>query len=338
MSGQCTQITSKGCSTEIAKPGSQRHVFLAAMLVVAATSLTMITSGCGNKGQTSTAEASVGGGSVQPRTPESRTSESKSVDPKVQAEIQKAEAEKRAQLLKDAQAALDETRAALDALNKGDQKAALAALERVSGKLDVIVARDPRLALAPVGVTTVIRDLYASVDTVKAAVKQAKADLSSNRVQEARTLLEDLASQAEIHTTEIPLATYPAAIRSVAPLIDAGKTEDAKAALSTALNTLVVETLIVPLPQVRADVMLTEAQNLAAKGNLTDADKTRLRGLIESARTEIQLAETLGYGTKDDFKPLYAQIDDVRKKADAGESGRGLFDKLKQSVKNFKFV
>jgi hypothetical protein len=58
------------------------------------------------------------------------------------------EAEKRATLLKDAQAALEETRNALDALDKGDKQAALAALERATGKLDMVVARDPNLARA----------------------------------------------------------------------------------------------------------------------------------------------------------------------------------------------
>ena len=36
---------------------------------------------------------------------------------------------------------------------------------------------------------------------------------------------------------QIPLATYPAAIKAVAPLIDAGHMEEAKAALEAALNT-----------------------------------------------------------------------------------------------------
>jgi hypothetical protein len=50
-------------------------------------------------------------------------------------------------------------------------------------------------------------DLYATVDAVKAAVKRAKDDLSDNRVQEARTFLEGLASEARINVVELPLAT-----------------------------------------------------------------------------------------------------------------------------------
>jgi hypothetical protein len=65
--------------------------------------------------------------------------------------------------------------------------------------------------------------------------------------------------------TELPLATYPAAIRAVAPLIDAGKTAEAEAALYAALNTLVIETYVVPLPRVRAQAMLREAEKLGCE-------------------------------------------------------------------------
>jgi hypothetical protein len=74
---------------------------------------------------------------------------------------------------------------------------------------------------------------------------------------------------------EIPLVTYPAAIKAVASLIDAGHVDAAKAALSSALSTVVVETLVVPLPQVRAGTLLTAAANMAAKNNRTeDENKT----------------------------------------------------------------
>jgi hypothetical protein len=50
------------------------------------------------------------------------------------------------------------------------------------------------------------------------------------------------------------------------------------------------------------------------------------------------MAEALGYGSKDSYKPLYAQIDDIQKHVVAGQSGQSLFDKLQKSLKNFKFL
>ncbi len=269
---------------------------------------------------------------------EARSAESKSVDPAVQSELERMAAEKRAALLQDARSALEETRNALSALDKGDSKSALAALGRVTGKLDLVVARDPQMALAPVSVDTAIFDLYTTLDTIKAVVSQAKDDLSGNRVQHARHLVSDLASEADFHVTEIPLATYPPLIRAVAPLIDAGKTEEAKAALNAALNTLVVETYVVPLPKVRAEAMIAAADSLARQTGRNQEDNNRLSALLGATRHEIQLAETLGYGTRDSYKALYTQMDEIEKKTEHGQSGKGIFEKLRNSLKSFKFA
>jgi hypothetical protein len=260
------------------------------------------------------------------------------VEPQVQAEIGKMEAERRAKLLADAQSALSETRNAILALDKADKAAALAALERATGKLDLIVARDHTLALAPVSVITTIRDLYATVDTVKTAVTQAKTELDHNQVQDARDVLEDLASQAEIQVTDLPIATYPAAIKAVVSLIDAGKMNEAKAALYTALNTLVVENYIIPLPRIRAEALLNQAQKLAAKSNRTADDKAKVHSLVTASQSELQLAEVLGYGTKDNYKPLYSQIGEIQKETEAGRSGQSLFDQLHDSLRHFRFL
>jgi len=275
--------------------------------------------------------------SIEMQKAEPKSQEAQLAEPQVQSEIEKMEAKKRASLLRDAQSALEETRNALAALDQGDKNAALSALERASGKLDLVVSRDPKLAFAPIDVSTSIFDLYATPDTVRRVVKDAKDDLSNNEVQQARQLVTTLASEADTHVVEIPLATYPAAIKAVAPLIDAGKTEEAKAALEAALNTLVIETYVIPLPRVRAEALLRQAEQLAAKANRTKDDNQKVHSLINATRTEIQLAEALGYGSKDDYKPLYAQLDDVQKKAESGQSNRGLFDRIEQSLKKFKF-
>jgi hypothetical protein len=166
-----------------------------AALVIAGVCLCLSMSiGCGNKSRSYTAEASDNAASNRTSLPkaEPKNRDSQSVEPQVQAEIGKIEAERRAKLLADAQSALSETWNAILALDKGDKAAALAALERATGKLDLIVARDHALALAPVSVVTTIRDLYATVDTVKAAVMQAKNELDHNQVQDARDLIEGL--------------------------------------------------------------------------------------------------------------------------------------------------
>jgi hypothetical protein len=306
------------------------------MMVPVITSLCFsLSTGCKHKEQSSTVQASVkqaGLGTAEPKS-----AEAKSVEPKVQSEIEKAEAQKRAALYGDAKSALDETNKALAALDGGDKKAALEALAQATGKLDLVVSRDPKLALAPVGVSAIIFDLYATPEAVNTAVTRAKEDLSRDRVQQARDLLKYLASEVDLQETEIPLASYPAAIKAISPLIDAGKIEQAKAGLTAALNTLVVETYVMPLPPIRAEAMLATADDLVSKNGRKEDKDAEVRGLVNAARNEIKLSEALGYGIKDDYKPLYTQLDALQKKIEGGQSGHGLFDKIRQSVKHFNF-
>jgi hypothetical protein len=65
-----------------------------------------------------------------------------------------------------------------------------------------------------------------------------------------------------------------------------------------AIHTLVIETYVIPLPKVRAQAMLSEADKLAAKSNRNEQENMKLHNLIEASLQQIQLAETLGYGTR----------------------------------------
>jgi hypothetical protein len=74
----------------------------------------------------------------------------------------------------DATVALAETKKALKALENKNNDEALKALAVVTGKLDLIVARDPKLALTPVDTEVVTYDLLTNLDTIKAIIKDAK--------------------------------------------------------------------------------------------------------------------------------------------------------------------
>jgi hypothetical protein len=86
---------------------------------------------------------------------------------KLQAE--NAISQQRKKIIGEAVAALAETKSALRALDAKKTEEALAALERASGKLDIVLARDPRLALAPIDVGVTTYDVYATLDAIKKA-------------------------------------------------------------------------------------------------------------------------------------------------------------------------
>ncbi|MEW7979156.1 MAG: YfdX family protein [Candidatus Sedimenticola endophacoides] len=268
-----------------------------------------------------------------PDEAQAQTEATESVQPQVDAQATNQAAEKRKKITADAVAAVAETKQALKLLDEKKTDEALAALERATGKLELILARAPDLALAPVDVEVVTYDLLANLDTVKAMIHDAENYLEDGEVQKARPLVANLASEIVFRTTSVPLATYPDAIKAVTPLIDDGKLDEAKADLQAALNTLVVTTDdVIPLPVLRAEKLLKNAEALAENEERTVKDNETLSDLLAEARNQLKMAELLGYGTKKSFKPMYEQLDMIEQKTAGGKGGKGWFDKIKQQL------
>lgn len=239
-------------------------------------------------------------------------------------------AEQRRRLVADAATALQETQRAFDLLAADKPDDAVGALERATGKLDLVLAADPGLALAPVDVRVVIHDVLAEPEAVTVVRSQATDALALGRVQVARRLLADLASEQIISVTSLPLATYPAAIRQAGALIHGSRAAEAAAVLQTALATLVVENTIIPLPLVRAEALIDQARPLAGKAQRTTEENGRLRRMIANARSQLQLAQALGYATREDLDGLVDQLRQIER-ATQGQAtaGGGLFDRIK---------
>ena len=264
-----------------------------------------------------------------PARPEPKPEVVTEVQPEVQKETDSQAADKRKQVLDEAVSALALTKSALAALDEKESARALATLAEVTGKLALIVAREPTLALAPVDVRTIVHDLFANTETVEAMTDEALDALKHGEVQRARRVLALLASEIVIAVTNIPLATYPAAVKSVVPLIDQGKIEEAKAALQLALGTLVETLSVIPLPILRAKLLVKRAETLTEDGQRSEASGERLQDLLNEARQQLEMAELLGYGKKKDFEPLYSELKKVKEKTAGGGSGKGWLDEIK---------
>ena len=143
-------------------------------------------------------------------------------------------------------------------------------------------------------------------------------------------MIGDLASEHVISVTNIPLATYPAAIKQAAALLHANKPAEAATVLETALSTLVVEDTVIPLPLVRAEALLDSSRPLAEKPQRTAEENDRLRRLLDAARLQIELAQALGYATKDDLEALSDELKTIQRKTEGQGFGTGLFDRIKE--------
>ena len=241
-------------------------------------------------------------------------------------------AAKRKTLMAEATSAIAETQNALKALDNGKSKEALSALERATGKLEIILARDPKLTLAPAGMNVVTQDVQGGLEAVKQARKKAEDLIHEGRLQQARLILNNLASETVINVINIPLATYPTAIKQAVALIDQNKTEDAKRVLQDALNTEVITQTIIPLPLVSAQDALSTAEKLAEKKQRTADDNSHLAASLGEARSQLMMAQELGYGVKSDFDHFYEDIAQITRKTSDNKSGKGFFEKIKSSL------
>ena len=258
--------------------------------------------------------------------------EQKPQDKATQSETNKRSEEKttdkRKEIVSEAVSTLRETQDALKLLDDGKNKEALAALERATGKLEIVLARDPKVSLVPTDVRVVTRDIYGSLDSIREAKVNAEKALRDGRVQEARNLLAALASETVISTTNIPLATYPGALKEAAKLVDNNKPAEAKSVLQTALDTLVVTDVTVPLPVVAAKINLEKAQELSKKKNRTQQENKELTERVTAADTQIKYAQELGYGQKADFDSFHKQIAEIKAKTADGKSGANFFEQI----------
>ena len=250
----------------------------------------------------------------------------------VEQQTRKQTEQDRKAVIKEAVQAVRFTRDALTALDNDNTDKTLKKLEEASGKLDIVLARNPELALAPVDVQATTYDIHSQIEDVRKARERAENLLEDGKVQQARAVMETLASETVIETTNIPLQTYPDAIRRVVALIDEGKTKKAKRLLQSTLNTLVVTERAIPLPLIAARQMLDKSQKLAEKSDRSDKEDKRLSELLSSIRKEINFAQALGYGKEKDFQKFYGELDKIEAETEGGAGETGLFDTIRDKL------
>jgi hypothetical protein len=115
-----------------------------------------------------------------------------------------------------------------------------------------------------------------------------------------------------------------------------GKNKEAEEALIQALNTVVITNHIIPLPILRAEKILKDAESVVEKENRSLKGNDSLAALIKNARYQLKMAETLGYGDKKDYPALYEQLRLIEKKTEKGKSGKGFFTDIKNSLADMR--
>jgi len=236
------------------------------------------------------------------------------------------------QLVKEAINAIRYTQDALIYINSNKLAKAKESIKKAIGDLSDVLNRPNAPYLLPIDINIEAYEFKGDINTVSKTISEAKLLIIENKLPQAREILNTLRDEIVIKTTNLPLATYPAALNLALKYINEGKIKEAKDVLVMALSTLVEVDTIIPIPLIRAQALVQEASKIV-KTNRTEAIK-----ILEEAKYQLKLAEMLGYTSKSSttYKELRKEIETLEKEIKAHHKTASLFEKLIQKLKEFK--
>ena len=218
----------------------------------------------------------------------------------------------------------------IELLDKKEKDKAIEEVAKAVGKIEILIVKDPSLQLVPIDVKENIIEFPSKLEDIETIKSKVILLIKSNEVQKARDIMLNLASELDIYITALPIGTYPVALKAIVPLIKQEKFEEAKKLLIEVINTLVVEKIVIPLPLLRAEQTIIKANELA---NKEESKKEELEELLAYAKSQLKLAEALGYGKIEvDYKDLYREIEKLEKVFKKNGSTKDIFSTLKEKL------
>ncbi len=249
-----------------------------------------------------------------------------------EAKLKAEKQNKEVKIVKEAVEAVALTNEVLADLDKGNKDEAIKKIEKAIGKLEVVMAAPKAPALIPIDSSVEIATYPGSVKDIEVALITVKALLKNNKVQEARRLLNTLRSEIVVKTINLPLASYPSALKLAAKFLHEDRIDEAKNILNQALLTFVEVDVVTPIPLLAADKLIKDAQTIAKK------DKKKALDYLKAAKENLKKAEALGYVSESEttYKMLEDSIEKIEKEIKGKNEPEKLFEDLIKKLKEFK--
>ncbi|WP_201352135.1 YfdX family protein [Hydrogenimonas urashimensis] len=249
--------------------------------------------------------------------------------------VQKAEKRAKNEQLEVVQEAVEAvalTQQVLVDLDKKNVKKAKADLEKAIGKLEVVLEHPDAPALLPIDSSIVATEYIGDAKSIEKSLAAVKKLLAVGDVQAARRLLNTLQSEIDVISVNLPLVSYPQALKLAAKYLNEGKVKEARDVLEMALGTLVQNQIVIPLPLLKAQALIEAASTVAKK------DKEQALKHLEAARNELKVAKALGYTSSSDttYKMLDEAIEKIEKEVKGPNKAEKLFKELIEKLKEFK--
>jgi hypothetical protein len=217
----------------------------------------------------------------------------------------------------------------IDANKKDD---AIKSLEKAIGKIEVVLSNPKAPALIPVDAKVVVAEYLGDAYSAQNAVITSIALLQNKRVQDARKIVQALVDEIDFTTINLPLASYPGALKLAAKDLQDNKLAEARKVLVTTLNTFVQITTVTPIGILEAQDLIVAASKVAKQ------DKKLALAHLAAAKAALKKDEALGYTSTSDttYKMLNEEIKKVEKEIRGKNKAEKLFEELINKIKEFK--
>ena len=215
-------------------------------------------------------------------------------------------------------------------LTHKNKKLAIESLKKAIGELTIVLNSPKAPYLLPVDVKMQAYEYVGNIKNIAVQVKAAKKAVEDNNLPLAREILNSLKSEIDISTINIPLATYPSAIKLAVKYLNENKIKEAQDVINMALNTLVKTNTVIPIPLVKANDLIVMASKTKNK-------KQAIR-YLEEAKKQLKLAQLLGYSSTSNttYKMLKDSINKIENKINHNKNTNSFFEDLKNKIKEFK--
>jgi len=235
-------------------------------------------------------------------------------------------------LIKEAIKALKYTQDAYIYLKDKKTTKAQENLKKAIGELTVVLNAPKAPYLLPVDIRVGAFEYVGDIKNISKQITAAKVALAKHNLPLTRNILNSLKSEIDIKSINIPLATYPDAIKLAIKYLNENKIKEAKDVIAMALHTLVTTDTIIPIPIVKANELVVAASKIAHK------DKTQTLKYLDEAKKQLKIAELLGYTSTSDttYKTLKESIDNIENKINKNKNTDSFFIELKSKLKEFK--
>ena len=240
--------------------------------------------------------------------------------------VMQEQAKEHKQAPKEIVAGMQNTFAALKAIQAGKKDEAKKALEAATKSFDTALKANPSLDLVPIDERFQAFAFMGSSDVIEARLKLGQKLLKAHDTQTAIAVISPLKDELDISVISIPMKIYPLATKKALEELNKGNDKAAFEAIAQAMNSLVVVQAVVPTPLLVAQDLITDASKLD-KNKKEDAKK-----LLSAAKEELKRAELLGYVSR--HEPDYKLLNDDIEKIEKEIKGKNVVEKLYDTLKN----